>query len=329
MHLLIAHPLIVLVVLIFGLSLPAAFGVTSLRRFSEALAASVFGVVLPLFVFFASPLLVVEFEWKGACSHGWVDGFHLGKLALAPLVLWATGAFYVVDVWRLRPPFSRLTVLGLVVGATVAGGCFLFGAVLLIGKGSMVLLWLLVPLYVAVWHAIRAWQLMRVSKPLGNSLLPAVLGTIPFWLGSLFWSHRFYESLPDNPPAGCFVATAASRGHRRLVGPFFEFARGGVSHCANQQLITLWKFEALWRARAPRSHAIFRRGYNRLGSVIARRITSPWVADLAFIALKPLEMVAALIVSQTGRDQTQLRRHSSATCRTKPGLKTTNHEHHD
>jgi hypothetical protein len=65
---------------------------------------------------------------------------------------------------------------------------------------------------------------------------------------------------------------------------------------ANQQLITLWQLEALWRTTALRSHTIFRRGYNLFGPIIARRITSPWVADAAYVALKPAELLARLIV---------------------------------
>ncbi len=65
----------------------------------------------------------------------------------------------------------------------------------------------------------------------------------------------------------------------------------------NQQLATLWAFEVLWRECAPQSHAVFRRGYNLVGPVIARRITSPWIADALYIALKPAELLARFLVN--------------------------------
>jgi hypothetical protein len=39
---------------------------------------------------------------------------------------------------------------------------------------------------------------------------------------------------------------------------------------------------------------MFRKIYNHAGPVIARRMTSPWLADLTFLALKPLEWLARL-----------------------------------
>ena len=81
----------------------------------------------------------------------------------------------------------------------------------------------------------------------------------------------------------------------RSVGPFFEIEHCGQTRRANQQLITLWQFENLWREKFPRSHQVFRRGYNRLGPRLAAKIRSPWRADLIFLALKPGEWLAWLI----------------------------------
>ena len=64
--------------------------------------------------------------------------------------------------------------------------------------------------------------------------------------------------------------------------------------------MTLWQFEAWWRDHAKRSHALFRRAYNHLGPVVARRISSAWKADLAYLMLKPVEFVAQLFLKWTG-----------------------------
>ena len=123
----------------------------------------------------------------------------------------------------------------------------------------------------------------------------ALIGSVPFWAASWLWSVATYKSLPDYDPS-CFVVTAASRGHEVFVGPFNEIVHHGRKRRANQQLVVFWQVEALWNRRAPRSHRCFRRIYNRVGPVIARRMTSPWLADAVCAALKPLEWTANLIV---------------------------------
>jgi len=282
-----AYPFIILGVILIGLTSPTAWGKRSVKRFAVATVVAVFGVVLPLFVFFFSAFLVPD--WKGGCDHGWIDCFYLGKLALTPLVLWATGALYVLEN-RLAQSVNRLIVLGLFTGAMVASACFVFGLATF-GPPSGMMVWLLVPFYVAVWHGVRAAQCMRNSGFGPRSFLLAVCGSIPFWIGSLIWSRRIYESLPNNSP-DCFVVTAAARGHEPIVGPFVQVIRRGKMRHANQQLVTLWQFEALWQARAPRSHALFRRFYNRLGPAVAGRIQSPWLADMVWVAIKPIEWLA-------------------------------------
>ena len=117
-------------------------------------------------------------------------------------------------------------------------------------------------------------------------------GGLPLWLASGFWSWKVFESLPDKAPQGCFVVTAASRGHANIVGPLLEIEHCGRKEFANRQLITLRRFELLWNQRAPHCHAMFRRGYNKLGPVIASKINSPITADVAYVALKPVEIVA-------------------------------------
>jgi hypothetical protein len=285
---------IILGAILLALALPALIWEASLKRFMIGLFVAAFGVVLPLFTFIASAGLVPD--WKGGCEHGWIDCFHQGKFALAPLVLWASAALYTVEVSRMKPPYRHWIGLGLFVGATVAGGCFVYG-LLAVGRHiNAMSLWLLVPFYVAAWHAIRSGLFRQPSKIKSTPYALAVGGSLPFWIGGAVWSGRIYDSLPNDPP-GCFVVTAASRGHRNFVGPFVQASRNGRAVSANQQLLDLWRLEEVWRLRAPRSHAAFRRAYNRLGPLIARRIISPWVADTAYVALKPVEWLARGVVS--------------------------------
>ena len=69
-------------------------------------------------------------EWKGDSHRGWLDCFILGKLALTPLVLWASAAFYVVQIYKPEPKPRAWVDLGLFVGAVTSTMCFVLGLVI-------------------------------------------------------------------------------------------------------------------------------------------------------------------------------------------------------
>lgn len=292
------------ILVLLALALPPALKRKSWLRFFVALVLSFAVVVLPLFVFLASAFLVPD--WKGGCNHGWLDCFIMGKLALSPVALFATAALYSVEVLRVENPTKKWIVLGIFSGAVVAVVCLVYGLTCLaeprVHFGRLDretwgwIRWLLVPLYVAIWYSVRAGQLVKASKLGPRAYLGTLLGSLPFWFGSILWSRNIYASLPDTAPS-CFVVTAAGRGHKKFVGPFVEIQHHGRRIQANQQLITLRRFENLWRQRAPHSHRCFRVCYNRLGPAIAAQIRSPWLADLAYVAIKPAELAARLAIT--------------------------------
>jgi hypothetical protein len=283
--------LIVLLLILTALALPPALKKKSWLWFFMALVLSFVGVVLPLFVFFFSSFMTPE--WKGACTHGWLDCFIVGKLALTPFVLVATAAWYRVEILHTAKTTERWVVVGMFLGAIVATVCCVFG---LVSIGWQA--WMLVPFYVAAWYSIRAAQLIQTASFGFWTYFGALLGSLPFWLLSWFWSRSVFESLPDKVPSDCFVVTAAGRGHGKIVGPRIEVTHNGRLVRANRQLITLWQFEHCWRNQSPRSHAAFRKVYNRAGPVVAARIKSPWLADLAYLAIKPVELVARAVTAQ-------------------------------
>lgn len=285
--------LIIVGAIVIGLSLPSAVEERSWKRFQFNVLVSLFGVLVPIGVFLLSSFLVPE--WKGGCKHGWIDCFIGGKLALSPLVLWSTSSLYAVEVLRIQRPVSNSIVLGLWTGAGIAAICLFYCLFAGFGKGGMGL-WLIVPAYIALWQGWRAFQLGKETEFTVMPLIGTLVASLPCCIGSVIWSQKWYESLPDQPPS-CFVVTAAGRGHHNIVGPFRNVSRHGRTCSANQQLLTLWQFEATWGKRSPRTHRAFRCIYNQVGPVVARRITSRWVADITYLALKPVELVAALVLN--------------------------------
>ena len=255
------------------------------------LIVGAFGVILPLIFFFLSGLLIPE--WKGAAKNGWIDCFVVGKVWLSPLVVMAVIAF--CTAFRRIAHTDIVTVLGVFIGAMVSTGCAIMGLISMpIPAGPL----LLVPLYTATWYSYKAFQLISRASFKLRYYVFAILATIPFWVMSVISSMQIYDKLPTTSPQGCFVVTAAGRGHRRFVGPFCETEHDGQLQLANAQLMILWAFEKRWEHNYPRSHRMFRTMYNCIGPMVAAKIRSPWMADLVYVAIKPVEWMARICVGK-------------------------------
>jgi hypothetical protein len=125
----------------------------------------------------------------------------------------------------------------------------------------------------------------------GTANLIAMIAAIPLSI-RLSWMH--YSTLPTQPPPGnCYVVTAAARGHRRFVGAWVE-THQGETIVLNQQLQRLQMFEFGLADRWPGGHRVLRRAYNRLGPTMAACLRNPWLADVAYLSLKPIEWCAAI-----------------------------------
>lgn len=141
-----------------------------------------------------------------------------------------------------------------------------------------------------IWkHSPSTIQRIR-SMPLLISGWIALLGAAVIAKYPL--AKRIYDELPDEPPDTCFVVTAASKGHPRLVGTWFDHDQ---QRTLNRQLLTFWRFEDWMRKTSPNLHRRIRAVYNRVGPLVAQRIKRQWQADLVFLSLKPLEWMAGLI----------------------------------
>jgi hypothetical protein len=121
-----------------------------------------------------------------------------------------------------------------------------------------------------------AWQVWRIEGPPHRLAGAGWIGLFAAsWFVAIRRARELYASLPAEPGDGCYVATAAARGHRWLVG--------------DAQLATFKTAEHALQARLPRLHRALRAAYDRLGPPVARRVVSPWLADLAYLSLKPGE----------------------------------------
>ena len=154
--------------LLILLAIPPAWKHKSWRRFFLAILLSFFGILLPLPVFWWSKYLVPE--WKGGCTLGWVDCFHMGKIALTPFVIWATAALYAVEILGVRNRTRPWIVLGFLNGAIVSSMCALFGISLWLaerlGATTGVLGWLtaLRELFISGLNGSVTWVIRESGK---------------------------------------------------------------------------------------------------------------------------------------------------------------------
>jgi len=156
--------------------------------------------------------------------------------------------------------------------------------------------------------------------------LLAVVTWLAAFLGacrtSVLWMLQEYAKLPTTPPEGCYVATAAARGHRRLVGAEEYAGPSGKVYRVNDQMRYLKTAELLLAALSPPAHRTCRRVYDRIGPVLAARLVSPLLADGAYLSLKPAEWLCraglALLLPDGGQSIRRLYRPDpdrTSTCR--------------
>ncbi len=86
-----------------------------------------------------------------------------------------------------------------------------------------------------------------------------------------------------------YLCTVAAGGHRKVVKPLRVGLRHGHRVVVNRQLMIANAFEQLLEERLPRFHRVIRNTYDKTGYPIARHIHSPYVADLIYFIMKPLE----------------------------------------
>lgn len=142
---------------------------------------------------------------------------------------------------------------------------------------------------------ISRWDSAGLTRfiPGAATVMAAVASIYVTWQRAM----EHYATLsPTDPYADCYIASAAARGHRSVVGSWSAPASSGTVTVTNQ-LVHLKAVELLVRAASPRLHRWIRSGYNRVGPRLAARITSPVRADIAWATMLPLGIAARLVLS--------------------------------
>lgn len=93
-----------------------------------------------------------------------------------------------------------------------------------------------------------------------------------------------------------YLCTVAAGGHRNIVKPL----RMGIRHnhpvIVNRQLCIANAFEQILEEKVPTIHRHIRHFYDTYGFPIAKLIHSPWIADMIYFIMKPLEWLFLIII---------------------------------
>lgn len=141
---------------------------------------------------------------------------------------------------------------------------------------------------------IRLYETKSFTFVRGASLLTWLASYGFAWRFSILKAIEVYHSLPPQPP-DCYIATAAARGHKSLVLAQ-PVALPTDLLWVNPQLQTLKCAELVLMALLPGLHRPLRKMYDLIGKELARRLTNPYLADLAYLSLKPVEWLVRWVM---------------------------------
>jgi hypothetical protein len=154
--------------------------------------------------------------------------------------------------------------------------------------GSVVLTMFGGPVWTAGALGHLLWRLRGAPRLPVAGILAALGAYLVSWRIAVHLAVEAYQALPPTKPTGCFVATAAAQAPTWLTGGF----ESSPGFRVTPQLQRLKLFEIALKAVCPRGHRSLRRVYDRVGPRLAARIEGPGGAAVAWLALRPCELVA-------------------------------------
>lgn len=93
-----------------------------------------------------------------------------------------------------------------------------------------------------------------------------------------------------------YLCTVAAGGHKEIVKPIREGKRHGHKVLVNRQLCIANAFEQILEEKTPKIHKIIRSIYDKYGYPIATKIKSPYIADIIYFLMKPLEWIFLIVL---------------------------------
>jgi hypothetical protein len=296
------HPLMFYSMVCLGLLIAAE------AKFAGRLAVR-FGIFtgVPVATWYSVVVGVMLADIPDWLSSQWLGFLGWAAAALAvPVGCWAGYRFLRWAYRRLKPEAGLLVACGSILYGLIGAA-----AAFLSEEATSALIW---PAYLAglgcffslifasVWalvtYFVMSVRLLWVYPQPPRFLMIQLLAAIS-WLAAFLAACRWaivysleeYSKLPTTAPGDCYVASAAANGHARFTKSW-EFRSADESIRVTRQLQVLKAAELTLLALVPQSHLIVRRMYDRFAPGFARRLQNPYLADLAYLSLKPLEWLS-------------------------------------
>lgn len=284
-------------------------------RFAEKWVVR-FGIYtgIPVAMWYWALLGIVVTDVHSILSANWLGILLMGFAAIVvPVAAWWLIRLLLWVRRKLKIPWVAVVLVGLIL--------YVLGIVIAIPQAdannvTVAFLWPLVPLAVfwffsllfgpswafGVYVGMTLRLLWRYPRPPRFRMIQllAAFSWLGAFLGACRWaverSLEEYAKLPVEQ-SGCYVASAAAHGHRALVGAQEIVAENGTVVRVNRQLSTLKAGELALRALSPAVHRLMRNIYDAIGPVLATRLANPWLADLAYLSLKPAEWATRALLA--------------------------------
>lgn len=93
-----------------------------------------------------------------------------------------------------------------------------------------------------------------------------------------------------------YLCTVAAGGHKKIVKPIRLGLRHDHEVIVNRQLCIANAFEEILEEKIPKIHKFIRNFYDKYGFPIAKMIKSPYIADIIYIIMKPLEYIFLIVI---------------------------------
>lgn len=169
---------------------------------------------------------------------------------------------------------------------------------------------MLTPSFYTLSNIVKLWIDLRSEKVTSKNIVltalaPSTVMTVAGWQLSLMLSLEKYNTLPQTPP-DCYIATAATKGHATFVGSRSYTLPNKKTISVNRQLQMGKLFELYLQARYPLFHKRFRKIYDLVGPELVPLLKNPFMADCAWLLLKPFEWIARVILFCNLKDYTEL-----------------------
>lgn len=221
-----------------------------------------------------------------------------GSFILIPVWFFTIMFYYLVaKTWtapNLRKPWLWIVLMALLIIVVITRVVLLsFAFVFMIMVAPLISF--LIALRAALW-LLENYEAPKLNAFHGLGIMAWIATYAVAWRYDILKMYELYAALPPQPPPDCYIATAAAQGHPRFVGSHSVQRADGVSMQVNGQLQRLKCAELALMAVNPSLHKILRKIYDMVGKALARRMTNPFVADVAYLSLKPAEWFAIIVL---------------------------------